>query len=163
VIGCLAHYTNLVKLTPPFDTLANPWILIMLGILLIIEMLADKIPAVNHLNDLIQTFVRPVAGAIAFAAGTNVIHGIHPVVALACGLLVAGGVHVAKSAAVRPLVTASTGGAGNVPVSVAEDVASTAVSLTSILVPIAIAVLVAALIIFLLWWWAKPKSRAAST
>ena len=75
-------------------------------------MLADKIPAVNHINDLIQTFVRPVAGAIAFAAGTNVINGINPVVALACGLLVAGSVHLAKSAAVRPFVTATTAGVG---------------------------------------------------
>jgi hypothetical protein len=162
VIGVLAHYTKLVKLTPPFDTLANPWILIMLGLLLIIEMLADKVPAVNHLNDLIQTFVRPIAGAIAFAAGTNVVHGISPVLALACGLLVAGSVHIAKSAAVRPLVTATTGGAGNVPVSVAEDVASTAVSITSILLPAAIAVLAAILLLALLWWWARPKSRAAS-
>jgi hypothetical protein len=162
VVGALAHYTKLITLTPPFDTLANPWILIMLGILLIIEMLADKIPAVNHINDLIQTFVRPVAGAIAFAAGTNVIHGIHPVVALACGLLVAGGVHLAKSAAVRPLVTATTAGAGNVPVSVAEDVASTAVSLASVLVPAAIAVLVALIIVALLWWGTRPTSRAQS-
>src|SRR5512139_1035107 len=98
VVGVVAHYTDLIKLTPPFDTLANPYILILLGILLIIEMLADKVPAVNHINDLVQTFVRPVAGAIAFAAGTNVIHGISPVVALACGLFVAGGVHLAKSA-----------------------------------------------------------------
>src|SRR5512136_1232252 len=116
VIGVLAHYTDAIKLTPPFDTLANPWILIMLGILLIIEMLADKIPAVNHVNDLIQTFVRPAAGAIAFAASTDVIHGISPVLAMACGLLVAGSVHIVKSAAVRPLVTATTAGAGNVPV-----------------------------------------------
>ena len=162
VIGVLAHYTNAIKLTPPFDTLANPWILIMLGILLIIEMLADKIPAVNHINDLIQTFVRPVAGAIAFAAGTNVVHGIHPVLALACGLLVAGGVHLAKSAAVRPLVTVATAGTGNVAVSVAEDVASTAVSFASILVPVAIAVLVGIIILALLWWWARPSSDAAA-
>src|SRR5512143_2223982 len=140
VVGVLAHYTNLIKLSAPFDTLANPYILIMLGVLLIIEMLADKVPAVNHVNDLIQTFVRPVAGAIAFAAGTNVVHGINPIVALACGLLVAGGVHLAKSAAVRPLVTATTGGAGNTPISVAEDVASTAVSVASVLMPVLVAV-----------------------
>jgi hypothetical protein len=163
VVGVIAHYTDLIELTPPFDTLANPWILIMLGILLIIEMLVDKVPAVNHLNDLIQTFVRPVAGAIAFAAGTNVIHGIHPVVALACGLLVAGGVHLAKSAAMRPIVTATTGGVGNVPVSVAEDVTSTAVSVMSVLVPIAVAVLAGILIIVLLWWWARPASNASSS
>jgi hypothetical protein len=156
VVGVVAHYTDLIKLNPPYDTLANPWILILLGILLIIEMLADKFPVVNHINDLIQTFVRPVAGAIAFAAGTNVILDIHPVVALACGVLVAGGVHLAKSAAVRPLVTASTGGAANTPVSVAEDVASATVSITSILWPVVVAVLVGILLLVLLWWWARP-------
>ncbi len=162
VVGVLAHYTSLIHLSPPYDTLANPWILILLGILLIIEMLADKLPLANHINDLIQTFVRPVAGAIVFAAGTNVVHGIHPAIALACGLLVAGGVHLAKSAAVRPLVTATTGGVGNVPVSIAEDVASTAVSLASVLVPIVIVVLTAAVIVGLLWWWARPKPDTES-
>lgn len=160
VVGVIAHYTDLIQLSPPFDTLANPWILILLGILLIVEMLADKVPPVNHLNDLVQTFVRPVAGAVAFAAGTNVIHGISPVVALACGLLVAGGVHLAKSAAVRPLVTATTAGAGNTPVSIAEDVASTAVSIASVLMPVLVAVLVGLLILALLWWWARPAGDA---
>ncbi len=162
VVGVLAHYTDLIKLNAPWDALANPWILILLGILLIIEMLADKIPAVNHINDLIQTFVRPAAGAVAFAASTNVVHGINPVLALACGLLVAGSIHLAKSAAVRPLVTATTAGAGNIPVSVAEDVLSTAVSFLSILVPLTIAVFAAILIIFLLWWWARRTSKTES-
>ncbi len=159
VVGVLAHYTNLIKLNPPWDALANPWILILIGILLIIEMLADKFPVVNHINDGIQTFVRPVAGAIVFAASTNVIGNVNPVLALACGLLVAGSVHVVKSAAVRPLVTAATAGAGNIPVSLAEDATSTAVSLLSVIVPIAIAVLVGILILFLLWWWAHRTSK----
>jgi hypothetical protein len=162
VVGVIAHYTDLIKLSPPYDTLADPWILILLGILLIIEMLADKLPAANHVNDLIQTFVRPVAGAIAFAAGTNVIQGISPIVALACGLLVAGGVHLAKSAAVRPLVTVSTAGAGNTPVSIAEDVASTAVSLAAVLMPVLVAVLVGILILVLLWWWARPEGDTSA-
>src|SRR5512143_2121128 len=151
IVGVLAHYTNLIQLKAPWDLLANPWILILLGILLIIEMLADKIPAVNHINDLIQTFVRPAAGAITFAASTDVIHGINPALAMACGLLVAGGVHVAKSAVVRPVVTATTGGAGNIPVSFAEDVTSTVVSFISILLPILIAIFMAILALFLLW------------
>jgi hypothetical protein len=159
VIGVIAHYTNLIKLNPPYDALANPYILILIGVLLIIEMLADKVPVINHLNDAIQTFVRPVAGAIAFAASANIITGINPIVALACGLLVAGSVHVVKSAAVRPMVTATSAGAGNVPVSLAEDVASTVVSLLSILVPIAIAVLIIIAIVFLMWWWARRTSK----
>jgi len=162
IVGVLAHYTNLIHLNAPWDLLANPWILILLGLLLIIEMLADKIPVVNHINDLIQTIVRPAAGAVAFAASTNVIQGINPVLAMACGLLVAGSVHLAKSAAVRPLVTATTGGAGNVPISIAEDITSTAVSFLSVLVPVAIAVLVALLILFLLWWWARRRSNSVA-
>src|SRR3989304_341823 len=78
VIGVLDHYTNLITLQKPWDTLSNPWILILLGILLIIEMLADKIPAVNHLNDAIQTVVRPAAGAIAFAARPKRITAVNP-------------------------------------------------------------------------------------
>ena len=159
VVGVIAHYTDLIKLSPPFDTLANPLVLILLGILLIIEMLADKIPAVNHLNDLIQTFVRPVAGAIAFAAGTNVIHGINPVVALACGLLVAGGVHLAKSAAVRPFVTATTGGIANTPVSIAEDVTSTAVSIAAVVMPVLVAILMGVLLVVLIWWLTRPSKE----
>jgi len=159
VVGVLAHYTNLIKLTPPWDTLSNPWILILLGILLIIEMLADKVPAVNHLNDLIQTVVRPAAGAIVFAAGANVVTGINPVLALACGLLVAGSVHAVKSGMVRPMVTATTGGVGNVPVSIAEDIVSTAISFLAVLVPVVIVALVAILILFLLWWWARRTGR----
>jgi hypothetical protein len=159
VVGVLAHYTDLIKLSSPWDALANPWILIMLGLLLIIEMLADKVPAVNHINDLIQTIVRPAAGAIAFAASTNVIHGIHPLVAMACGLLVAGSIHLVKSAAVRPLVTVATGGAGNVPVSIAEDATATAMSFLAVLVPVAIAVIVAILILLMLWWWARRTSK----
>jgi hypothetical protein len=163
VVGVTAHYTKLIKLTPPYDALANPWILILLGLLLIIEMLADKVPLANHINDGIQTFIRPVAGAIVFAAGTGAVHGINPIVALACGLLVAGAVHVTKSAVVRPIVTSTTAGVGNVPVSIAEDVASTAVSITSIIVPAAIAVLAAIIVLVLLWWWARSRGgRAAS-
>jgi hypothetical protein len=162
VVGVLAHYTDLIQLREPWDLLANPWILILLGILLIIEMLADKLPAVNHINDAIQTFIRPAAGAIAFAASTDVIHGINPVLALACGLLVAGSVHVVKSAAVRPLVTATTAGAGNVPVSIAEDLTATVVSFLSIVLPVLMAILVGIVIILLLWWWARRRAEVRS-
>src|SRR5512140_849959 len=114
-IGVIAHYTDWFKLAPPFDALANPWLLVFLGVLIIIEFLADKIPGFNHVNDLIQTFIRPVAGAIVSAASAKVLTGISPVISLAGGLLVAGTVHVAKAGLMRPAVTATTGGAGNVP------------------------------------------------
>ncbi|HKI54037.1 MAG TPA: DUF4126 domain-containing protein, partial [Anaerolineales bacterium] len=135
----------------PWDTLASPWIILMLCVLVIIEMLADKIPAVNHINDAIQTFIRPAAGAIAFAASANVVTDISPVLALASGLLVAGTVHVAKSGMVRPAITATTGGAANVPVSIAEDVISTILSIIAIIIPILIGTLLVVLASFIIW------------
>jgi hypothetical protein len=152
VVGVLAHYTELIELNSPWDTLANPYILILLGVLVIIEMLADKVPAVNHINDAIQTFVRPAAGAVAFAASAKVVTDINPILALACGLLVAGGVHVVKAAALRPAVTATTGGAGNVPVSLAEDIVSTVVSVLAVVIPILVGTLMVVLAAVLIWW-----------
>ena len=53
VVGLVARYTTLLKLDLPWDALADPWIILLLSVLVIIEMLADKVPAVNHINDLI--------------------------------------------------------------------------------------------------------------
>lgn len=164
VVGVIAHYTNWIKLTAPFDLLANPWILILVGLLLIVEMLADKVPAVNHVNDIIQTIFRPAAGAIVFASSAHVVTGVHPLLALACGLLVAGGVHTVKSVAVRPAVTATTGGAANVPVSIAEDVISTILSILSIVIPILVGVILVVLVSLVIWWFwrlAMQKSKTA--
>jgi hypothetical protein len=159
LVGLLARYTNLITLNKPWDTLAHPWIILLLCILVIIEMLADKIPAVNHINDLIQTLIRPAAGAIAFAASANVVTNVSPVLALAAGLLVAGTVHVAKAGAIRPAVTATTAGVGNVPVSIAEDVVSTVVSLLSIIVPFLIGTLLIVMTAFLIYWIYRRSNR----
>lgn len=164
VVGVIGHYfPDTLTLNQPWDLIANPWILILLGVLVIIEMLADKVPAVNHINDLIQTIIRPVAGAIAFAASAKVVTDINPVFALACGLLVAGSVHAVKSVAVRPMVTATTGGAGNIPVSIAEDVAATGVSILALGLPIIMGVLLVIFFILLAWWLAQRASRAKRT
>lgn len=160
VVGVIAHYTDWITLSNPWDLLANPWVLIVLGILVIIEMLADKVPAVNHINDAIQTFIRPAAGAIAFAASANVITEISPVLALICGLLVAGSVHAVKSVAVRPVVTATTGGAGNVPVSIAEDIFSTVMSILAIVIPILVMIILVLMIVLFIRWRQRRQEKA---
>ena len=160
VVGVIAHYTDWITLSNPWDLLANPWVLIVLGILVIIEMLADKIPAVNHINDAIQTFIRPAAGAIAFAASAKVITDVHPVLALVCGLLVAGSVHAVKAVAVRPAVTATTGGAGNVPVSIAEDIFSTLMSILAIVLPIMVVIILVLMVTLFILWIQRRRERA---
>jgi hypothetical protein len=135
--------------------------MILLGVLIIIEFLADKIPAFNHFNDLLQTFVRPIAGAIVFAASAKLLTGVSPVLSLACGLLVAGSVHVVKAGLMRPAVTATTGGAGNIPVSIAEDVVSTVTSILAVIVPVIVACLFVLFTTLILWWlWRRSHSRS---
>lgn len=163
VVALLARFTDLITLNPPWDTLTNPWVIGLLVVLLVIEFFADKVPAINHVNDLIQTVVRPAAGAIVFAASAQVISDIHPVLAMGAGLLVAGGVHAVKSAAVRPAVTATTGGAGNIPVSIMEDVISTVLSILAVVIPVIFAMFVILFTSWIVWrlWRSANKINTA--
>jgi hypothetical protein len=151
---------NVLSLSSPWDVLSNWWIIGVLVILSIIEFFADKVPALNHANDAIQTFVRPAAGAIVFAASANVINDINPILSLGAGLLVAGGVHTIKSGAIRPAITATTAGVANPFVSILEDVLATILSITAILLPVflgTLMVLLAALVI--LFFWRREKKK----
>ncbi|MGE5374818.1 MAG: DUF4126 domain-containing protein [Bacteroidota bacterium] len=159
MVALLGRYTDLMHLTAPWDNLTNPWIILLLCILVIIEMLADKVPAVNHLNDVVQTVIRPVAGAIVFAASAHVISNIHPVLALAAGVLVAGTVHVAKAGALRPAVTATTGGAGNIPVSIAEDIVATVMSFLAIVIPVLVGTFLIVIAAFIIYWVYRRSNR----
>lgn len=160
IVGLLARYTDLITLDTPWNALESPWVLGVLVILLIIEMTADKIPAVDTLNDGIQTFVRPVAGAILFAASAQVITDIHPALSMISGLLIAGGVHTVK-AATRPVVTATTAGVGNPVVSVAEDVVAAVVTVSAIVLPLITGIVLLVVLFFALRWLRRRRQSAA--
>lgn len=160
VVALLARFTDFIQLSSPWDVITSWWIIGLLLLLSLIEFFADKVPAVNHANDAIQTFVRPIAGAIVFAAAANVITEVHPILALGAGVLVSGTVHTVKSVAIRPAVTVTTGGAGNVPVSVAEDVFATILSIIAIVVPLLITfliIMITALVVWLIYRRSKRK------
>jgi hypothetical protein len=164
VVGLLARYTDYIKLTPPWDTLSDPWVLLVLAVLLLVEIIADKIPAVNHLNDVVQSVIRPVAGAILFAASAHVITNIHPVLAMICGLFVAGAVHGAKALAIRPAVTVTTGGTANPVVSTVEDILATVLSIIAVLIPVVLGALLcvaAAWIIWMIWRRINREAKSA--
>jgi len=146
VVSLLAKFTNLIALSKPWDALTSWWTIGVLAVLVLVEAVADKVPAVDHVNDAIQTFIRPTAGAIMFAASAGSVTEVSPVLSLICGLLVAGTVHTVKSVAVRPLITAATAGAGDPVVSTVEDIAATLVSVLSIALPVLMLVVLALLI-----------------
>ncbi|MBN1660875.1 MAG: DUF4126 domain-containing protein [Anaerolineae bacterium] len=135
MVALIARSTDLITLSQPWDVLENGWVIGALAVLLVIEIFVDKVPAIDTINDTIQTLVRPVAGAILFASSAGIIGETHPVLAVICGLILAGGVHAVKATA-RPVVTGTTGGLLNPVISLIEDVIAFIVSLLSILVPV---------------------------
>ncbi len=147
VVSLLAKFTDLIALSKPWDALTSWWTIGVLAVLVLVEAVADKVPAVDHVNDTIQTFIRPTAGAIVFAASAGSVTEVSPVLSLICGLLVAGTVHTVKSVAVRPLITASTASMGDPIVSTAEDVVATLISVLSIVLP----VLMLIVLVLLIW------------
>jgi hypothetical protein len=138
---------GVLQLSEPFDILTSWWVIAALVILLIIEVIVDKVPGADHINDAVQTFVRPAAGAILFAANAGVIKEANPALALMVGLVLAFGVDAGQAVA-RPVVNASTMGVGAPVVSVMEDVTSAVASFLAIFAPL-LFVIFAAVIVYL--------------
>ena len=160
VVALAGRFTEWIHLSSPFDALTSWWAIGVLLVLLTIEIFVDKIPAVDTVNDVIQTAVRPAAGAVLFAASTNVITDIHPVLAIVCGLLVAGGVHAVKATS-RPVISTMSGGVLNPVASATEDVVSVGTSIMAILVPLATFIVFLILIVGFYLWIRKRKRRRA--
>ena len=147
VVSLLARFTNLIQLDGQWAALTSWWMIGLLAVLGLVEFVADKVPAVDQVNDAIQTFIRPVAGAILFASSAKAITDIHPVLSMACGLLVAGSVNAAKSFVARPAVEVTTAGLGVPVMSGLEDIIATVVSVLSVALPLLMVVFV-----FLMIW-----------
>ncbi|MCB0216681.1 MAG: DUF4126 domain-containing protein [Chloroflexi bacterium] len=161
IIALTARFTDLITLQAPYDRITSGWAIGAVCVLLVVEVLADKVPLADHVNDAIATFIRPVAGALLFAAAAGNVQAMNPVLALVMGLFTAGGVHAAKATA-RPLITATTGGLGNPVVSTLEDLAALVTSIVAILAPLLIAVAMLVFALLLAWWWGRRRHLAAS-
>ncbi|MBN1266550.1 MAG: DUF4126 domain-containing protein [Anaerolineales bacterium] len=163
IVSLMARFTHWFDLSEPWFALSSWPVIIALILLSLVEFFADKIPAVNHINDIIQTFIRPAAGAILFAASTSAIENLHPAVSIIAGLLIAGGVHAVKSLAVRPAVTATTASSGNIPVSIAEDILASGISILAIVIPAVITGLVIILTSYAIWLLWRRANAERST
>jgi hypothetical protein len=160
-VGLLARFTDLITLEAPYDILASDAGLIILTILLAVEIFADAIPGLDHVNDVLQTVIRPAAGGVVMLASDGAIVDLHPVLAATTGILLAGSVHAVKALG-RPMVTASTSGFGNPVVSGIENVAALILSLMAILAPVAILLLLLMLLVIGLRWLLR-RSRLRAT
>jgi uncharacterized membrane protein len=134
-----------IELGDKFSWLSSDVAIIVLIVACVVELVADKVPAVDHFLDSIGTFVRPVAGAVATA---SVLTDVDPVVAAIVGIMMGSpvslGIHTLK-AGTRIASTATTFGCANPILSLIEDILSFVLSLLAIFAPILVPLAVALL------------------
>jgi hypothetical protein len=160
ILGLLARFTDVITLPHAWSWLENGWVLTIVAVLLAIEVVADKIPALDSVNDAVQTVVRPTAGGIVFGSGTaaQTVAVTDPGafarsgqwVPIAIGVVVALVVHLTKTT-VRPAANVATAGVAAPVPSTIEDITSIGLAVIAIVVPVLVLVVVAALV------WAAVK------
>ena len=141
----IAGRIDWIQLPSGWLWLENEWVMVILGVLFIIEIVADKVPAVDSVNDWIQTAVRPASGGIVFAGGigTSTVAVDDPGnffssgawIPVVIGIVLALLMSLAKSA-VRPVANIATGGAAAPALSTAEDGASVVLVILAIVAPV---------------------------
>jgi hypothetical protein len=150
-----------IALNGSFKWLASDTALIILIVACVIEIIADKVPAVDHALDSVATFLRPAAGLVAMG---SVMNGVDPVVAAVVGLIIGSpislGMHTLK-AGTRVASTAMTFGCANPVLSVIEDVTAFGLSIAAIFLPLLVPVILG-IVILVLWQVSKRISSSAS-
>lgn len=139
-----------IELGAKFEWLTSDAAMIALIIACALEIVGDKIPAVDHFLDSAGTFLRPAAGALASA---SVLTGIDPMVASILGVMIGAptslGLHTLK-AGTRVASSATTFGCANPVISVIEDILSLGLSILAIFIPVLVPIALA-LLVYVLW------------
>lgn len=169
-LGLLSRFTDLVSLPAGWAWLENGWVLLIVTVLLAVEVVADKIPALDSINDTIQTFVRPTAGGIVFGSGTaaqtaavtdpGAFATSGQWVPVVIGVVTALIVSLTKSA-VRPVANIGSAGMAAPVLSTAEDVTSVGLVFVSLLLPLLILVVLVALAVAVFKVWRRRRRSAA--
>lgn len=159
ILALTDQFSDIIDLDGRWSAISSPWFIIGLLVILPLELIGDKIPRFDHINDLIHTLVRPVAGGVCMAAAASQDNGYNTAVAVVVGVAIAFAVHMVKMR-VRPAITGATSGIGNPIMSLVEDAAVVFTSLFAALLPIAII-----LVLPLSSWfvWASARSLRSSS
>lgn len=171
ILGIAGRFLDFVELPAAWAWLENEWVLLILGVLLVIEMVADKIPAVDSVNDWIQSIVRPASGGIVFGTGAatqtaavtdpSAFFESNAWVPVVTGVVIALVVHAAKMF-VRPAANALTAGAAAPVLSTGEDIGAVLLSLFALLIPILVIVAIVGLVVLVFAVFHRLRKRRRS-
>src|SRR5574340_988719 len=136
---------------PAFQFLTSNRALLIFGVATAIELIGDKIPAVDHALDLIGTGLRPAVGALLAASVLGTVSD--PLAASVLGAVVGAPSafvpHLAKSA-LRAASTTFTAGIANPILSLLEDILSVLTFVLAIVMPLLVVALLG-LTLYIAW------------
>lgn len=153
-----------IDLGNSYSWLSSTPALLGIAVVFVLDLIGDKIPALDSVLHGIGTLIAPTSGAILFTAETSLNSHLSPAVAAVLGAVTAGSVHAGRTVA-RPFVTGTTGGLGNPVVSTAEDGTSLVLTILALAVPVVAFVAVLILLIVLGWLafratrWLRKRGR----
>lgn len=156
-----------IELGSSYGWLSSTPALVVLAVIFVLDLVGDKIPALDSVLHAVGTFIAPASGAILFTAETGLSSNLPPAVAAILGAITAGSVHAGRTVA-RPFVTGTTAGVGNPVVSTAEDGTSLVLTILALALPILAFVVVLVLMVALGWVafrairWARGRRRTDS-
>jgi hypothetical protein len=148
--------SGMIEVGPSFAFLASNRALILFGVASVIEIVADKVPALDHALDAVGTVLRPLAATVL--AGSIFGSFVDPLTAVALGAAVGAPTALvphAGKAVLRAASSAFTGGLANPVISVLEDLIALALFVLSVLVPL----LAAGLVLLVAWLIARRLHR----
>ena len=148
-LGLLGRFANL-KLPGELDVVTNWWVIGVALFMFAVEFVADKIPVVDSVWDVIHTFIRIPAGAVIAATAFGDFDRSVQVIALLVGGGLALSSHGTK-AATRALINTSPEPVSNVVVSLAEDALVIVVVVLALFLPVLVFFLIGAGVAFSLW------------
>ena len=135
LVAAILDRTGAVKLGDGFHALSSWPVLVLLAVLFVVDLVGDKVPAVDHIFHAVGLVIHPIAGALAFASTTGAVQHVNPTLALVIGAVTGGSLHVAR-ATVRPVSTLTTAGVATPFLSAAEDASSGVLTALAFLLPI---------------------------
>lgn len=172
LMGLLGRFTGLVNLPPGWSWLENGWVLTIVAVLLAVEIVADKVPALDSVNDTVQTLVRPTAGGIVFGSGTAAqtaavtdpgeFASSGQWVPVVIGVITALVVHLTKTA-VRPAANVATAGVAAPVLSTVEDLTSVSLTFIAILIPALVLIVIVGLAWAAVWLLRRRRKRTTAT
>ncbi|CAH0167173.1 DUF4126 domain-containing protein [Microbacterium sp. Bi121] len=156
LLGLADRFLPAVNLPAGWSWIGSDIALWILGALLALEIVADKIPALDSINDVVQSVLRPASGGIVFGAGASAetvavddpsaFFSQNTWVPIVTGIVIALVVHVTKATG-RLAANTVTGGLAAPVLSTAEDGASFLLAALAIIVPVLAGLLLIGLIV----------------